>query len=157
MENRIEVLRKYIDETIQSMNDINYWHKRAYTHLYGVSHFWAMIALKRKQNAELATMAGLLHDFYTYKMMDQENHAEKGAILAKETLDFLRITDDIETELICDAISKHTDKKNTHSAFAEILKDADTMQPYLYNITSLELNEARNERIKKLKDEFCLH
>ena len=157
MENRIEVLRKYIDDTIQNLNDDNYFRKRAYTHLYGVSHFCAMIALKREQNAELATMAGLLHDFYSYKMVDQVNHAEKGAILARETLDFLKITDEKETGLICEAIHNHTDKINLHSDFDEILKDADTLQPYLYNISVVETNEARKDRIKKLSEEFGLN
>ena len=126
MENRIEKLRKHIDEIILNMTD--YEERRcAYVHLYGVSQFCAMIALKRNQDAELATMAGMLHDFYTYKMTDMENHAEKGAILAKETLDLLKITNEKETELICNAVSVHSDKENKHSDFAEVLIDADVM------------------------------
>ena len=129
MENRIEKLRKYIDEIILNMTD--YDERRcAYVHLYGVSQFCAMIALKRHQNAELATMAGMLHDFHTYKMMDMENHAERGATLAKETLDLLKITNEKETELICNAISAHSDKKNKQSDFAEVLIDADVIQHY---------------------------
>jgi HD superfamily phosphodiesterase len=154
MENRIEVLRKHIDETILNMTD--YEERRcAYVHLYGVSQFCALIALKRNQNAELATMAGMLHDFYTYKMMDMVDHDKKGAILAKETLDLLGITSEKETELICNAISVHCDKKNTHSDFAEILIDADVMQHNLYNI-SFPIADHENERMKKLKNEFGL-
>ena len=84
MENRIEVLRKHIDEIILNMTD-HEERRCAYVHLYGVSQFCALIALKRKQNAELATMAGMLHDFYTYKMMDMVDHDKKGAILEKKS------------------------------------------------------------------------
>jgi HD superfamily phosphodiesterase len=156
LEDRIEVLRKHIDEVILNMTD--YMERRcAYIHLYGVSQFCAMIALKRNQNVELATMAGMLHDFYSYKMMDTENHGEKGAILAKEVLDTLKITNDDETKLICEAIFYHSDKKKRHSDFTEILVDADTLQYYLYNISFPPLNEYRVERIKELKKEFGLN
>ena len=36
-----------------------------------------MIALKRNENVELATIAGMLHDIYTYSMMDTYNHSSK--------------------------------------------------------------------------------
>jgi len=156
MENRIEILREHINDTISKIKD-QVKLRTAYTHLYGVSQSCALIALKRNQNVELATMTGLLHDFYTYKMNDSEDHAEKGAILAKETLDLLKITNKEETELICNAIFVHTDKKSRHSDFSEILVDADTLQPYLYNINLPQNDQYRRERIKKLKIEFGLN
>jgi uncharacterized protein len=153
MENRVEILRKYIDGVILNMGD-HEERRCAYIHLYGVSHFCAFIALKRKQNVELATIAGMLHDFYSYKMMDTEQHGPKGAVLAKQTLDLLKITDSRETELICNAIDVHSDKKSKHSDFSEVLVDADTLQQYLYNISISALDEYRAGRIKKLKEEF---
>ena len=153
MKNRIEILRKYIDGVILNMSD-HEERRCAYIHLYGVSHFCAFIALKRKQNVELATIAGMLHDFYSYKMTDTEQHGPKGAVLAKQTLDLLKITDSRETELICSAIDVHSDKKNKHSDFSEVLVDADTLQQYLYNISISTLDEYRAGRIKKLKEEF---
>ena len=153
MENRIEILRKYINDTISKIKDPNLLGD-AYIHLYGVSNICALIALKRNLNVELATMVGMLHDFYTYKMLDSENHGQKGAILAKETLTFLKITDNEETEIICNAISVHSDKKTKHSEFTEILVDADTLQPYLYNINFPPINEYREDRLKKIKAEF---
>lgn len=59
--NRIERLRKYIDDILLNMKDP---HERrcGYLHLYGVSQACAMIALKRNQDVELATIAGMLHD-----------------------------------------------------------------------------------------------
>ncbi len=67
--NRIEILRKYIDEILLSMTDIQE-RRCAYLHLYGVAQLCALISLKRGENAELATMAGMLHVcFMTYIRM----------------------------------------------------------------------------------------
>ncbi|MDR2599190.1 MAG: HD domain-containing protein [Oscillospiraceae bacterium] len=151
--NRVEVLRNYIDKTIQKMK-YREDQRCAYVHLYGVSHFCALIALKRNQDAELATIAGMLHDFYTYKMMDAENHAQEGALLAKETLDLLNITNEEETKLICEAILHHSNKKGKHTDFTEVLVDADTLQFYLYNIAYPPHSKSRTKRVKKLMKEF---
>ena len=110
MESRIEILREYINTRIHSINDF-FEQRGYYQHLYGVSNFCALIALKRNQNAELATIAGMLHDIYTYKSKNSNDHAKNGALLAKEILDELNITNGEETNLICTAISKHSEKK----------------------------------------------
>jgi len=153
--NRIEILRKHIDEVILNMTD--YEERRiAYLHLYGVSQACALIALRRNENVELATMAGMLHDFYTYKHMYSTDHAEKGAILAREVLNDLRLTTSDETDLICSAIHNHSSKSGTFSAFDEVLIDADVMQHSLYNFTKPVMENER-ERFAKLAKEFGLH
>ena len=154
MENRIEILRKYIGNNIPS---IEYTEERLgiYTHIYAVSQFCAMIAAKRKQNVELSVIAGMLHDIYAFKTLDPKDHAEKGSIIAKEILDMLKLTTDEETEIICTAINKHSDKKNKHSDFTEVLVDADVLQHYLYNIF-LPVSEREKDRLKKLLKEFGL-
>ena len=154
MDNRIEKLREYIDNNVLNKNE--FMEKRTeYIHLYCVSNFCALIALKRKQNAELATIAGMLHDIYSYKNKDPKDHAKNGALLAKEILEFLKITNDEETELVCNAIYKHSDKQNKHSDFEEILIDADVIQHYLHNI-SLPIFEHETDRLMKLKEEFLI-
>lgn len=55
--NRIEILRKHIDEILLNMTDVEE-RRCAYLHLYGVAQSSALIALKRGENAELATMEG---------------------------------------------------------------------------------------------------
>jgi uncharacterized protein len=154
MENRIERLREFIDETLLRMEDVEE-RRCAYVHLYGVSEFCALIALKRNQNAELATIAGMLHDFYTYKTMDSIDHDKKGAELAKEVLNTLELTTEEETELICKAIYNHSNKMDKHSEFTEILVDADVIQHNLYNMT-LPIMEKEKERYKRIKEEFGL-
>ncbi len=155
MENRIEILRGYIDRTLLNMTDA-FERRCAYLHLYGVSQACALIALRRGQNAELATIAGMLHDFYTYKFMDDKNHAEKGALLAREVLNELKLTNDNETDLICSAIYNHSSKGSYHSAFDEVLVDADVLQHCLYNVTK-PIMEHENLRFERLIDEFSLN
>ena len=150
--NRIEILRKYLDEIILNMADVEE-RRCAYVHLYGVAQFCTLIALKRGENAELATMAGMLHDIYSYAKMDTKDHAHKGAALAREILTLLQITNDDETKMICDAIYNHSEKEAVHSDFSEVLKDADVFQHCLYN-PMFEIKAHEKNRYEKLKAEF---
>jgi ribosomal-protein-alanine N-acetyltransferase len=101
-------------------------------------------------------MAGMLHDFYTYKFGDSKNHAEKGAILAREVLNELKITNDSETDMICSAIHNHTSKSSRFSSFDEVLIDADVMQHGLYNYT-LPIMSHETERFNSIISEFGLN
>jgi HD superfamily phosphodiesterase len=47
------------------------------SHMVAASQFCALIALKRGENAELATIAGLLHDIYAYRMLTQVGMQKK--------------------------------------------------------------------------------
>lgn len=150
--NRIEVLRKYIDQILLNMTDAEE-RRCAYLHLYGVAQFCALIALKRGENAELATMAGMLHDIYLYASMDTNDHAHKGATMAKEILTSLGITNNDETKMICDAIYTHSEKEIVHSDFNEVLIDADVLQHCLYNPV-FEIKAHEKNRYEELKLEF---
>ena len=152
MDNRIERLRKYIDEILLNMNDTEE-RRCGYLHLYGVSQACAMIALKRNQDVELATMAGMLHDLHSYKTMNTEGHAEQGSVLAREILEELSLASDNETDLICSAIRNHSSKATTHSAFDEVLKDADVLQHCLYN-PLFPVKEHEKYRFQNLLTEF---
>ena len=114
----------------------------------------ALIAQKRGEDTELAMMAGMLYDIYSYAKMDITDHAHKGAILAREILASLRITNDDETEMICDAIFSHSEKETRHSDFNEVLKDADVFQQCLYDPTVEISAPERKNRYEKLKREF---
>ena len=154
MENRIEILREFIDGILLNMTDAEE-RRCAYLHLYGVSQACALIALRRGENVELATMAGMLHDLHTYKVGNHDNHAVLGAILAREILSELQLTNPIETDMICSAIHNHSSKGSTHAAFDEVLIDADVLQHCIYNIT-LPIMEHEKARFEKLKKEFGL-
>ena len=150
--NRIEKVREVVDEIILSMTD-NEERRCAYLHLYGVAQACALLAKKRKQNSELAVIAGMLHDIYSYATMDALDHAHKGAVLAREILEALKIFTDEEISVICTAIYNHSDKAIVHGALDEILKDADVMQHVLYN-PLFYVKEHEQERFEFLMSEF---
>lgn len=149
---RIEILRQYIDNILLNMSDVEE-RRCAYVHLYGVAQYCALIALKRGENVELATMAGMLHDIYSYANMDTKDHAHKGAVLANTILTSLQITNEDETKIICDAIYTHSEKGLLHPNFNEILIDADVLHHCLYN-PLLEIIAHEKGRYEKLKIEF---
>ena len=129
---RIERVREIVDEILLNMPD-DKERRCAYLHLYGVSQACVLLALKREENVELAAIAGMLHDIYSYANMDSQDHAHKGAVMARDILDSLNMFSEDEKELICTAIYNHSDKSIAHDSLDEILKDADVLQHVLYN------------------------
>ena len=126
---------------------------KAAGHLYGVSMSAQLLAQKRGVNAELAGIAGLLHDLFAYESGSYEDHAHKGADLAREVLGKMDITTQEETDMICSAIYHHDDKATVDAPMDEILKDADAMH-HIYNDLSKEVKEKEAARYSKLKAEL---
>ena len=118
--------RPIVGETLETLAS----EKRtsAVAHLYGVSLAATVIAQKRGLDAELLSMAAMLHDLYAYQSGAYDDHAHKGAELAREVLGKLpALTTPEETELICSAIYHHDDKPTADSPTDEALKDADVI------------------------------
>ena len=149
---RLKELRKYVDEELNKMEDAD---KRnsAIVHLYGVSLAATMIAKKRGLDSEIASMAAMLHDLHAYKTGSYDDHAHKGAELAGEILDELKLTDEAETEMICSAIYHHDDKLVTDSPMDEVLKDADVIH-HCMNDLSKTIKEKEQLRFDRLCAEF---
>lgn len=149
---RLKELRRYVDSELNNMADSD---KRnsAIVHLYGVSLAATMIAKKRGLDPEIASMAAMLHDLHAYKIGSYDDHAHKGADLAREVLHGLKLTDDAETEMICSAIYHHDDKLVTDSPMDEVLKDADVIH-HCMNDLSKPVKEKEQERFEKLCAEF---
>ena len=149
---RIKDLQKYIHKVLKGMDDNQ---KRAATvaHLHGVSLAAVMIAKKRGENAELAAMAGLLHDLYAYKSGSYDDHAHKGAEYARKLLEELGITSADETDIICSAIWHHDSKAEVDSPMDEILKDADVIHHSLGDPTK-EIKPHELARYNRLCIEF---
>lgn len=152
---RIEKVREVVDEILLNMSD-HEERRCAYLHLYGVSQACALLASKRKESVELATIAGMLHDIYSYVKMDSQDHAHKGAEMAREIMDSLEVFTEDEKNLICIAIYNHSDKTMIHSWLDEILKDADVMQHVLYN-PLFNVKEHEQKRFDSLKEEFGIN
>ena len=75
---RIKDLQKQVHRVLKKMEDEGK-RLKAISHLHGVALTAAVLAKKRGENAELATMAGLLHDLYAYKSGSYDDHAHLGA------------------------------------------------------------------------------
>ena len=149
---RLKELRKYVDAEIDKMEDPD---KRtsAIAHLYGVSLAATMIAKKRGLDPEIASMAAMRHDLHAYKTGSYDDHAHKGADLAREILGELKLTDGTETDMICSAIYHHDDKLVVDSPMDELLKDADVIDHCLKDSTKA-VKEKEQARFDKLCAEF---
>lgn len=134
----LDEARNIIDPLIKGIKDEEA-KRGAYVHLYGVGLLASLIALKRgnsRKIAELAEIAGILHDLLTYvdRAEDTDDHAHKCAEYAKEhVLKKLKSFSDEELDMIYFGIYNHSDKKVKGSWFDEIIKDADAAQHTLRN------------------------
>ena len=125
----------------------------AIVHLYGVSLAATMVAKKRGLDPEIASMAAMLHDLHAYKTGSYDDHAHKGADLARQILGELGLTNEEETELICSAIYHHDDKLVVDSPMDEALKDADVIH-HCMNDLSKAVKEKEQARFTALCEEF---
>ncbi len=151
---RLKALRKYVDTELNKMENADK-HTGAIAHLYGVSLAATMIAKKRGLDPEIAAMAAMLHDLYAYKTGSYDDHAHLGADLAREILGELKLTDEMETDMICSAIYHHDDKLATDSPMDELLKDADVIDHCLKD-SSKAVKEKELARFNMLCEEFGL-
>lgn len=123
---RIRELQKQVHKVLERIEDGDKRAKAA-AHLHGVALAATMLAMKRGQDAELAAMAGLMHDLYAYKSGSYDDHARLGAEYAEKLLSKLQITAPEETQIICAAIRRHDNKADVDGPMDEILKDADVI------------------------------
>ena len=149
---RLKELRKYVNAKLNKMEDED---KRlgAINHLYGVSLAATMIAKKRGLDPELAAMEAMLHDLYAYKSGSYDDHAHKGAELARKILAKLELTSEEETDIICSAIEHHDDKYSVDGPMDELLKDADVIHHCL-NDASKPVKDKEKARFESLCREF---
>ena len=151
---RIKDLQKQVHKVLEKIGDDDK-RAKAVAHLHGVALAAAMLAKKRGEDAELATMAGLMHDLHAYKSGSYDDHERLGADYAGKLLEKLAITTQDETEIICSAIRHHGAKAEVHAPMDEILKDADVIDHSLSDPTK-EVKEHEKERFAKLCAELGL-
>ena len=151
---RIRELQKQVHKVLEKMEDGDK-RAKAIAHLHGVALAAAVLAKKRGEDAELATMAGLLHDLYAYKSGSYDDHARLGADYARKLLDRLALTTEEETDIICSAIRHHDGKAEADSPLDEILKDADVLHHSLSDPTR-EVKPHEQVRYTKLCAELGL-
>ena len=151
---RLKTLRKYVNAQLMQMEDPED-RISAVNHLYGVSLAATMLARKRGLDPELAAMSAMLHDLHAYKSGSYDDHAHKGAELAREILTELGLTNQEETEIICSAIYHHDDKRSVDAPMDELLKDADVIH-HTMNDTAKPIKEKEQERYDRISEEFDL-
>lgn len=153
---RVDTVRQYVDDMLNGVADPD--DRRAgFVHLYGVGQAGALIALHRghgREYAELAQIAGMLHDFSAYRDGIREDHAGRSSVEAEWILTETGCFTAEEIELICHAIKNHSDKERVGAEFDEILKDADVMQHWLRN--PMEEYFFRKDRVQRIAREFGL-
>ena len=151
---RLKDLRAIVDEKLKTIDDA----KRisATVHLYGVSLAATLIAEKRGLDQELCAMAAMLHDMAAYLSGSYDDHAHKGAELAREILGELNATTSEETECICSMIYHHDDKAVIDSPYDEVLKDADVIH-HCFNDLSKPVKSKEQKRFDALVEEFGLN
>ena len=148
---RTERVRQIVDEILRGQpDDVE---RAGFIHLYGVAQACALLALKRGLDAELGTIAGMLHDLWSYKTGDPTDHGRRGAPLARQVLSDLDCFAEGEITTICEAIARHRIKGEVHGAYDELLKDADVLQHYTYN-TLFEPIEKERSRLAALWKEL---
>jgi len=149
---RLKELRKVVDAELNKMENPD---KRigAVNHLYGVSLAATMIAKKRGMDPELAAMAAMMHDLAAYKSGSYDDHAHRGAELARGILEELGQTSAEETDLICSAIYHHDDKLVVDGPMDEVLKDADVIH-HCMNDLSKDVKDKEKARFEALCREF---
>ena len=149
---KLKELRKYINAELYKMEDEDE-RTAAIVHLNGVALAATMLAKKRGFDPEVAAMAGMLHDMHAYKTGSYDDHAHKGAELAREILTELALTTSEETDAICSAIYHHDDKLVTDAPFDELLKDADVISHTL-NDPAKAIKDKEKARYESLCEEF---
>ena len=151
---RLKELRTYVNAELNKMEDED---KRnsAIVHLYGVSLAATMIAKKRGLDWEIASMAAMLHDLHAYKSGSYDDHAHRGADMAKEILLRNALAKPKEIDIICSAIYHHDDKLVKDEPLDEVLKDADVMH-HTFNDLAKPVKEKELARYLALRQEFGL-
>lgn len=154
MENRLELLRQRVDELVKRVHLDK--QRYFYVHLYGVSHFGALLAIRRGLDPELASACGMLHDIYAVISGSYEDHGINGSIEAKKILESMNLYTKGEIDIITAAISKHSDKDKVHDLYDEVLKDADVLHHCLYN-PSVPVKEHEQARYSNLLIELGMN
>jgi uncharacterized protein len=152
--NRLERVRKTVDSLLYRQPDESE-RRCGFVHLYGVSAVCALLAYRRGLDVEVCATAGMLHDLSSYETCDSTDHAQRSSSRAKELLIETGDFSPNEISAIAQAISTHSAKHQVDDSTAEVLKDADVLQHYLYN-PSLNDGPETNARLKAVFSELGL-
>lgn len=102
-------------------------------HSSGCCQIGRILAQKRKLDVEIAEITCILHDIYVIVEGKYEEHAKRGAEVAKRMLEESGDFNGDEIKLITEAIAHHSEKQiYTEMPYVELVKDADVFDCSLY-------------------------
>ena len=131
-------------------------------HMYSTSQLAKAVALQRGLNPELAGLVCAFHDVHTLHTGEYEDHGPKAREYIEEIVgeynarwrEKLGEISREEVEIIYQAIRGHSDKSAvTELHYAELLKDIDSLDSFLYGFEPRE-GSAREERTIRMLTEF---
>lgn len=102
-------------------------------HSAGCCQIGRVLAQKRNLDIELAEVACILHDIYVIAAGKYEDHAKRGADIARQMLEESGDFSVEEVKLISEAVAHHSEKQvYSDSPYVELVKDADVFDCSLY-------------------------
>jgi len=151
---RLERVREVVDAIICQQPDFDQA-RCGYVHLYGVALLCVQLAYKRGLDTQLCGVAGMLHDISSYRTGPSPDHPRLSAQEAERILGELGMFTCEEIGSIATAIAQHGAKEATNGLMAELLKDADVAQHYLYN-PALKPERRQHPRLRRAFAELGL-
>ena len=134
-------------------------------HSAGCCQIGRIVAQKRGLDVELAEVACILHDVYVIVEGKYEEHAKRGAEIARKMLEESGDFKSEEANLIAEAVAHHSEKQiYTRAPYAELVKDADVFDCSLYENAKgfymlhkpKDIYEEYVKRIKNVRNELGL-
>lgn len=134
-------------------------------HSSGCCQIGRILAQKRNLDIEIAEIASILHDIYVIVEGNYEEHAKKGAGVARKVLEESGDFSQEEIEIITEAVAHHSEKQiYTDKPYVELVKDADVFDCSLYKNAKgfyilhkpKDVYEEYVKRIKKVRKELGL-
>lgn len=149
---RLESVRVIIDERLLTLKDSDL-RRMATVHLYGVAQSATMLATKRGLDPELGAIIGMFHDLYVYLTGVKDFHDQSGAEIVGPIIRDMGLFTKEEQGTILKAIFRHSDKATIHSAYDELIKDADVLARYCYN-SHQKVKVKNGQRLAKVIEEL---
>ncbi|MET1170707.1 CHAP domain-containing protein [Paenibacillus amylolyticus] len=147
---RLDTVRNLVHEMLleESINK-----EGMLVHLYEVSNFASMLAMKRVQDSEITAIAGLLHGFYFYKTGIEHFPGPNSADAVRPILRSAEIFTTDELSIILKSIFYQEDTHLVHGPYEEVIKDAILFQIYFQN-PNRNLSKAEISRIQNVFTEL---
>lgn len=125
--------------------------RRELAHLQGVWQWALFLARRRKLRLDLAGTMACLHDLGRIELgLKGQRHVLEGCRLAQDLLEEAAVFDTTEIRVIVGALARHSDKGQVcQSAYAELLKDADSLSRYFEN-PAAPLSKKKKRRLRAL-------